>query len=515
MCFRISVKNMVIVAALGIAFGLSLQAPKPWTTVDVGGGGGGQKIRLDASVLAKAHYAPLVTGINFALRAIPFSWLQWLIPLDEPSLVTMARRKAASDFGLPAAEFVEARFVDKGEGAPASFWRAGLSALLSDLDERGPNGMLPAAHRHGLAPHGRFMAQQQIVSALATQLKAAYLIDRNPEILDEQIEAPLLLTGLPRTGTTFLHRALARHADVRYLPYFEALDPVAPPNLTRIGDTDSDNRVRMTDGAMMFIGWLRPLFKYMHTMGSRVPFEEIQLCSMTFSSMLWESEFVAPSFSKWYRRVDQTPSYQFAKTLLKILQWQQRRATAREGASPPRPSRWVLKSPQHISQLQQAAKVFPDAHLVVTSRDTQAVVRSALPLLAYTLGTQSDRVDLEAHAERWMDRLEEMLAAKDAWMRAVMTSDSNEGVYGDAIELPFESYMGDAAATREALTRVLEKAGLSTDPYATRDVFAFVDDQMRPGVGSRRKFQYELSAFGLTEAQVRQRFAAYSGNGGV
>ena len=72
-----------------------------------------------------------------------------------------------------------------------------------------------------------------------------------------------------------------------------------------------------------------------------------------------------------------------------------------------------------------------------------------------------------------------------------------------------------SAATREALSRVLDKAGLSTDPDATRDVFTFVEDQMRPDVGSRKKFQYELSAFRLTEAQVRQRFAAYLGSDGA
>jgi hypothetical protein len=215
-------------------------------------------------VLDTAHYPRLLTLINGGLRMLPRPWLQRLIPLDEETLFEKARAKAAAEFGC---SFDGVPFAGEAEGAGEGFWHEGLRNLLLDLDHPDLGQSESAAEIGGITPLGRFMAQQQIVGVLATQLKVNKMIERVPDILtSEEVLAPLVLTGLPRTGTTFLHRALAVHPELRFLPLFEAQDPVASPLTKEIGSPELDARVQMADGAMALIGWMRPLFKHMHTM---------------------------------------------------------------------------------------------------------------------------------------------------------------------------------------------------------------------------------------------------------
>merc|ERR550525_610316 len=104
-------------------------------------------------------------------------------------------------------------------------------------------------------------------------MKWAALLDSaaGEAIRSQLIPAPIVIVGPPRSGTTFLHRAIALHPEVRFLPYFEALEPVAPAGLPpeEMGST-VDPRVFRTDMAMKIIHWLRPLFQQMHVMGAHV-----------------------------------------------------------------------------------------------------------------------------------------------------------------------------------------------------------------------------------------------------
>jgi hypothetical protein len=102
-----------------------------------------------------------------------------------------------------------------------------------------------------------------------------------------------------------------------------------------------------------------PLFKRMHEMTVDHVHEEIQLLALDFSTMLYETMGVMPSWKEWYVSHDQTPHYAYLKKVLQALQWQ------RPGAATGR-ARWVLKSPQHVEQFAPLVEVFPDATFVVT-----------------------------------------------------------------------------------------------------------------------------------------------------
>ena len=100
-----------------------------------------------------------------------------------------------------------------------------------------------------------------------------------------------------------------------------------------------------------------PYFKRMHEMTVDHVHEEIQLLAIDVSTMLFETLSLLPSWRDSYRATDQTPCYEYLRTILKVLQW------LRGG------SRWVLKSPQHLEQFGPLRATFPDATFVVTHRD--------------------------------------------------------------------------------------------------------------------------------------------------
>jgi len=462
------------------------------------------RIILDYELLSRPRYPALIEISNFVLRALPKPWLKAILPLDLDTLEARARVKAEEGFSSLATDgnkgFTSSPFAGKEVGIDETFWRSGLEALLEDLDGADANGnTTSSAETAGLSPLGRFMGQQQIIGALATQLRVAKLIKLHPEILKEKIEAPLILFGLPRTGTTYLLHALAHHPELRSLRYFEGLEPVAGLDLGagQIG-TENDPRVLTASYAVEFVRFLRPLFHHMHEMGSEISCEEIHILSTAFSSMLWECEFRAPSFSKWFRRVDQTPSYRYLKTLLQIIQWQDRQNSTFTS------KKWILKTPQHSFQMKALRDVFPDLIPIVTTRNIVPVVKSTLALLTYTFGTWNDRIDLQSHGQLWMDRLCEIQKGIESWHRFNKSGNSKFG--HELIEAKFESYIGSYDATLELLTSIAEKAGLSHDPVSMASVRAFVQERSKPEVGTRKRLAYDLSAFGLSENAVIEKF---------
>ena len=210
-----------------------------------------------------------------------------------------------------------------------------------------------------------------ILGLLKNRLLIEDLIGRHPEILDEQIVAPIVICGLPRTGTTHLHNLLSADPALRSLPYWESLEPVLPEG-DRPKAGDRDPRLERTDMALSFLNTALPYFNRMHEMTVEHTHEEIQLLAIDFSTMLFETTAPMPSWRDAYLSRDQRPSYAYLRKVLQVLQW------LRGG------TRWVLKTPQHIEQFPALVDTFPDATFVVTHRDPVTVTASMVTMIAYT-----------------------------------------------------------------------------------------------------------------------------------
>ncbi|MEB3065434.1 sulfotransferase family protein [[Mycobacterium] zoologicum] len=329
-----------------------------------------------------------------------------------------------------------------------------------------------------LSAVGRAMAFEQLVGHLVNRLRLEDLIATNPEIERVQIERPIIICGLPRTGTTHLHNLIAADPALRYLPYWESMEPVATP-----GEADPQARRDRCGVGLDLINTSMPDFKRMHDMTVDHAHEEIQLLANDISGMLFECSYHLPAFAQHYKTHDQSASYAYMKRTLQALQW------LRGG------TRWVLKSPQHLEQFPALYATFPDATFVVTHRDPVEVTRSMATMISYAARMSCDRPDPVKISKYWLDRADDLLTGclRD---REVLPA-------AQSIDVRFEDFMADEDGTVAA---VYELAGQPLDARAKEAMTQFRGDHPRGRYGA---VDYRPADLGLDADEVATRLSDY------
>jgi hypothetical protein len=346
-----------------------------------------------------------------------------------------------------------------------------------------------AMHEEG-GFNGAGIMQQHvlILGLLKNRLLIEDLVRRHPEILDERITAPIIICGLPRTGTTHLHNLMSADPALRTLPYWESLEPVLAER-EQPAPGAPDPRLERTAGALAFLNTALPYFNRMHEMTVEHTHEEIQLLAIDFSTMLFETTAPMPTWRDHYLQRDQRPSYAYLVKVLKVLQWQ------RGG------TRWVLKTPQHLEQFPALVNTFPDATFVVTHRDPVSVTASMVTMIAYTARLTRDRVDLEGMGNYWSDRLERMLH-RCATERDFLPADRT-------IDVRFDEFMADDLAM---VARVYDLAGQPLDERSRASMTSFMAAHPRGRHGAVR---YDLGQFGLDTGERRRALDFYTERFGI
>ncbi len=351
-------------------------------------------------------------------------------------------------------------------------------------------GVLCRAMREEGGFNGAGVLQQHmfITGLLKNRLLIEDLLRRHPEILEEQIVAPIIICGLPRTGTTHLHNLMSADPALRSLPYWESLEPVLADR-ERPAPGEPDPRLARTQVALDFLDAAMPYFDRMHEMTVEHTHEEIQLLAIDLSTMLFETTAPMPMWRDAYLARDQRPSYAYLRRILQALQW------LRGG------TRWVLKSPQHLEQFPALVETFPDATFVVTHRDPVSVTASMVMMIGYSARLTRDRVDVEGIGHYWADRLERMLrrCAED---HHVLPADQT-------IDVHFDTFMADDLAM---VGRVYELAGQPHDARSRAAMTAFMAAHPRGRFGAVR---YDLTEFGLDAAERRRALSFYTDRFGV
>ena len=331
----------------------------------------------------------------------------------------------------------------------------------------------------GLSDTGVGVVFEQLVGNLVNRLRLEALVAAHPEIDSIPVERPIIICGLPRSGTTHLHNLIAADPAMRYLPYWESLEPF--PATDEPGD--QGRRERCALGLDMLDATM-PHFKRMHEMTVDHAHEEIQLLANDISGMLFETTYFVPSFAADYKAHDQRPSYAYLKRQLQALQW------LRGGQC-----RWVLKSPQHLEQFGPLHDTFPDATFVVTHRDPVEVTRSMVTMVAYGARMACDHPDPAAIGRYWLGRAEDLLngCLRD---RDVLPAEQS-------IDVRFADFMADEDGT---LAAIYELAGQPYDERARTAMAAFTAQHPR---GRHGEVRYDMAAIGLDATDVEQRLRAY------
>ncbi|WP_155769652.1 sulfotransferase family protein [Mycobacterium asiaticum] len=320
----------------------------------------------------------------------------------------------------------------------------------------------------------------QLLQLLKNRLLLADLLSRNPEINDIELPSPVVIAGLPRTGTTHLHNLLAAAPTFRTMPYWESNEPFPLP--AEAGQQPDPRRTRM-DVAVGVINLVMPHFALMHEMTTDHVHEEIQLLANDFSTMLFETLAHVPQWRDYYQAHDQTPHYRYLATQLRAMQF------LRGG------KRWLLKSPQHLEQVPVLNRVFPDCIVVFTHRDPVPVALSMVAMITYSARMHRSPVPVAQIARYWIDRLEQMLNA--------LVRDRDTIGPDRSIDIRFDDFMADEFGVAE---RVYALAGEEFTDVARAAIGDYLTGHRRGRLGS---VETSHEMFGLNEGDLRARFAPY------
>lgn len=407
-----------------------------------------------------------------------------------------------ADWDSPHVPFALRAFNVIGEWPTRRWVELNLESLLEEASKRTgltdfgddhfmqPLGVLVDALRNEapLSAFGRLVSRHFLVQMLIGRLRLEALYRMHPEIEQERIERPIIVAGLPRTGTTHLFNLLSRDDSLRWIPYWESLEPFPDPTEQRAKD-GRDPRVARAAKTLRFLDWIMPLFNAMHEFTVEGPHEEIQLLAMDFTSVLFESSWHVPSYGAWYEQADRTPAYRFLKRSLKALQFLNRK------------DRWLLKTPEHLMNLPALAREFPDATFVQTHRDPVRITASLTVMIAYGSRMQQRGADPREIARYWAARTEDFLRAS-VRDRDALPSDR-------VIDVHFDDFMEDMKGTAK---RILEHAG---HPYGTatdRAIDRFLAENPK---GKHGVVDYRLEDLGIDPEERHEALAFYRERFGV
>jgi hypothetical protein len=325
-----------------------------------------------------------------------------------------------------------------------------------------------------------------VVSSLANRLRVVDWVAHHPEVAAEPIEAPVVVVGMFRAGTTFLSELLDQDPGNRALLRWEAADSVPPPAPDELR---AGPRVDAARAQAEVLDALNPRVKAVHHEDAAGPTECIAVMSQDFKSLSWEAIANVPSYSRWLLAADQRSAYEYHRVVLQVLQ--------SGGAR----GRWTLKSPHHALALEHLTSVYPDARLVVLHRDPVVLCASVCSLVTTLSGTFSDADHRAYIADHWTAMLEEFVARLDAFRAAHPEHPVLDVQYADLVTDPVGTVEGIAASVGTPLT-----------PPARDAIAAYARTHPKDRFGTHR---YALSEFGLDADELSQRFTGYVDRYGV
>jgi hypothetical protein len=246
------------------------------------------------------------------------------------------RRTGLADFGEPPIE-------------------TALSTLVNSLELQAD-----------LHPLGRFLMWVHLRGLLETRLRLTQAWREHQEAMDtSMIQRPVFITGMPRSGSTFLHELMAEDPENRAPRVWEVMFPIPTQKDVR---SSVDLRIRKAEACLWWFRRLAPLADAVYPMRASTPHECVGIHSYTMLSEEFVITCRIPAYEAFLREGNLGPAYAWQKRFLQYLQL----------SGPHR--KWILKSPEHVYGLDHLLSVFPDAVVVQTHRNPLEVLKSSLHL---------------------------------------------------------------------------------------------------------------------------------------
>lgn len=351
----------------------------------------------------------------------------------------------------------------------AGEYREGLAVLLDSYERDA-----------ALTPFGNKVTRSMLRGALVARLVSEAAWKQYPQHADVAIERPIFVTGLPRTGTTALHRLLCSDPGHQGLEvWLSEMPQPRPPRET----WDANPLYQHIKAGYEQHHIANPDFLGVHFISADSVEECWQLLRQSMHSVSFESLAHLPTYSAWLAEQDWTPAYLRHRRNLQLI------GLNDVGR------RWVLKNPSHLFALDALMTAYPDALVIQTHREPRTIIASSSSLSAHASAGQSTVFQGEVIGR---DQLE-------LWSRGASTFARDRGKYDPTqfLDVQYEDFATDPLATVAAVYRHF---GLQQSEPAMLAARALHEQSVteRAGPGHR----YSLADFGLTEHEVDERFAS-------
>lgn len=374
-------------------------------------------------------------------------------PLTEAALLALAEQATGlSDWG------------------PDPSFRIGLRVLIDAIESMNPS----------VAFRTRCHARIQHILMQRLHLRDDEV--KHPEIIAAPIKSPLVVTGLPRSGTTVTYDLLALAPDSRAPREWECYSPWPAPEIATF---DTDPRIAALNAIYAHVLELVPGFADIQRMDCTQPGEDNHIMMMHFAGSNWWSELSVPKHRDWMSTERAEGMYRTHKRLLQELQWKGPRG------------RWIIKSPHHMFDLPDLLNTYPDASIVWTHRDpasTMSSLSDMVAMLQTAFGAPVNPKQIGAEIS-------------EIWVRALLRgveARKDPTVEARVIDIPQRDVIADP---RGVAQRIHERFGLPFTPEHS----ARIDNFLSESASSKRlgRHKHDPATFGIDPEDVRRRLAPY------
>ncbi len=325
-------------------------------------------------------------------------------------------------------------------------------------------------------PLGSYLYHKKVQINLTNRLWAQYWLKKDPTI-NTPLPPTLMITGLQRTGTTFLQRLLGSLPEFRGVVSWEIMNPVPR---SKKQNYYGQYQAYLGHKALNYIN---PEFKLIHSIQYNSLEEEVVLMEHSFMSSIIEAALVAPNYARWLEEQDNTLAYNDLKMWLQFLLW-------KKPANP----YLLLKSPHHMEFMNEFNTVFPHTKIVHMHRDPVNTMASFCSMIYYgkkIFVPECDPIEIGSH---WLRKNKRLVANSMAYKKH-HPEQFIDIAYRDLVASP-------TAVTR----RIYEDLNIPWTKTHEIQVVNFTQQHYKNKFG---KHLYQLEDYGLSTANINNAFEEY------
>lgn len=316
---------------------------------------------------------------------------------------------------------------------------------------------------------------------------------RHPVIARQEIVRPVFIVGINRTGTTYLHRLMARDARFWTLRAYEYVEPVIDGgDYAGLAGTPEDPRRALAADVFKASGIIDS-FKGTHQIGIDEPEEDMPILRLSFRAWMFATRHPIPTYERWLEASGSRESYALHRRVMQHYTWQRRERY--RGAD----GQWLFKMPTHLRELEALIEAYPDALFIQTHREPAQFMGSWCSLV------ERIRADVSKPRPPEVLGAEQLRAMSRLLDRAVAFREAHPELDDRWIDVSYYDLVEDPMAV---VAQVYDRRGWPLRPEVVADMEAWLDEQMERR-RTEKRHTYDIADYGLTRETIDEAFARY------